>query len=460
MKTKYKYAIFSKKFVDIGNLIFAFYIALIPGLLSLFSLIGFNSLLNKDLLVLFTIMYLIFLLFTSVDIFVYKSNIRKFLKNFKKPPVIIVLVFLFWVLLASIINNSFNISLLYIFTYVFIFLCFSSLNKKHIKLVVNTAIVVVVFSCILGFFDPMGLNTPGFRKYYLPFSLQFENPNYIASVVAILMVVILNFFNNSKKWYEYVLYSLAFLILTFYIFLNGTYSAITAFILASVFNIIFLWVKNKKCPWKMILLFSSLFPIMFLVDLYPNIPFLRTCDYNFFLETCAIIDNIFGTDFLGLFNIDYIVGSDGWGRGELIGNATDACFSSFRNFFFGLGAGNTHEFRPHNNYIALFLEYGFFAMALYATLIVYYFYKVIKSRFNANNFGYICAVIAYLFRSMFGSIIAVEYIYFLIVFAISVNLAEDKTKIESNKIKSNIETQNHQTDDNEVDMGFSLEKKE
>lgn len=421
------------------NLFFAFFLVFCP----VFSIItdAFNYRLINELLLLFLVLYVIFQLLNLSNIFISKSNQKLFLSKIKKFPVIVSLLILFLTILSCIVNNVFNEYFFVIFSYFCVFICFYSLDKKYYKLLLNSAIVILALSCVLSFIDPRGEFIWGFSaELDFPFSLQFINPNYAGSIIAVIIVVCINFFNLSKKQYENILYGIAFIIFGVYLFLNGSYSPITAMIVAIVFEIIFLWIKNKKCPLKILLLFLCIIPIIFLVDLYPNISELRTCEYNYFLETCAVIDNILGSDILSLFGIDSIIGSDGWDRGSLILESIIACFASLKSFFFGYGAGGAYTYHPHNNYIDVFIEFGFVTFVLYIMLIVYYVYKLIKSRFNMFNFGIVCAIIAYFFRSMFGGIIPIEYLYFLIVFAISANLTVDNSK---NKDTTNVENINN-----------------
>jgi len=411
-----KEEIFIKKISNIINLILGLFVALVPLFMTLLALVGIEIDANQPM-TLFAILYFIFLCFSSINIFISKTNRDKFIENIKKPIVIVAFALLLWIFIASCVNGIFNDYLLYYISYFLFFICVYLLDDKHFKILFNTMLIVVATSCILGMIDPMSQFIPGFRKYNYAFSIHFSNSNHSAYIACVLAIIIFNFFYNSKKVSAHIYYLILYVIFSMFLFLNGSYAPIFALFVVEIFQVIYLWIKLKKCPVKMLCLLLALIPLCFLSDLYQNIANIRTCQYNFFLESVAVFDNYFHTNLLDLFGIESIAGADGWDRGDLRNNSFAHIASSFKNFVFGSGAGYCYELAPHNVLICLWLDFGLFAPLLLITIFVLLFIKHCKLKFNALNFCYVSALICELIMMQFGQIFPCSFVYFILVVA-------------------------------------------
>ena len=69
-------------------------------------------------------------------------------------------------------------------------------------------------------------------------------------------------------------------------------------------------------------------------------------------------DNIFNTDILSIFNIDSVSGADGWDRKELLIASWNSIKESPLGFILGQGAGHFYNTRPHNIFLATWLDFG------------------------------------------------------------------------------------------------------
>ena len=402
----------SKKFERL-NILFAFYIVLMPVLSVVLGCIGVNFNLSNQLFF-WTIFYMGFL-FVCLLVVAYKREKIGF--NFKNKYVVMSLVLLLWISISSIINKNFSIDLLFYLGYFCIFICFYKLDKKFFNLLLNTLIGCMVVSCVLGFIDPFGEFIPGFNSNAAPMSLQFSTANYAGYIVGALTVLCFIKYEFESKSLLSLFYGLSYLVFCFYLFMNGSFIAITAVLMLEIFSTIFLSIKHKKLKCKMLVLFIIAIILCFLVELVPNIEHIRSCKYNYFLECLAVVDNIFNTNILGLFNISEVPGADGWSRGEYAQDSLSKCTSSFKSIVFGNGAGAFYETKPHNALLSLFVDFGIIAPMLFVLLFIFVYRDVVKSKFKNNTYKIICALTCFLVCYIFGSIVYNSFYVFVILLA-------------------------------------------
>lgn len=410
--------IISKKIINRINLILGFILAFIPVFTSLFALIGIELKTLIPLLI-FSIAYLFFLVFISLNFFGSKEYKDRFIQFFKSPIGVVATIMIAWVLLSSIITKVFNLQLIYYLSFVLMFICFYILDKKSFKILINTMFIVIGISCLLGIINPRNDIIPGFIPQALPFSTHFINPNHSSYVATILAVLVFNYFHKSKKIRYNIYYMVLYLVYTFFLFLNGTYASIFALLIVEVFEIIYMWIKLKKCPIKMIALLFTFIALCFLSDIYPNISSIRTCKYNFFLESIAVFDNIFNTNILSIFNIQEIAGADGWDRDVLVLDTFSFLTSSFKVFMFGAGAGCTYTYAPHNVFLGLWLDFGIVVPICLVAIIILLFIKICKNQFNFNNFLSASSLIVSFILLHFGNIFPCSFIYFILTIAMT-----------------------------------------
>ena len=353
------------------------------------------------------------MLFSSLNLLSLSNFKEKLLSVIKKPIIIVLIIMCSWIILSILINGVYNIYLVFLIAYFLVFCNFYIMDKKCLRIVLNTFLIIGATSFILGMINPTNDVVPGFIVQAYPFSTHYRNPNHSAYVAAILAIVVYNYFNKSTKVGHYIYYAVLYSVFSYFLFLNGTYSAIFAVFVVEFFEVVFIWIKFKKCPIKLLSLFILLFPLCFLSDIYPNIANIRTCGYNFFLESFAVFDNIFGTDFLSLFGIDNIVGADGWDRNTLVSETFTHLTSSFHNFVFGAGAGTMYELVPHNVLLSLWLDFGIVVPVCLVIILVLLFIKHCKSQFKLVNFAHISVVITYCIMMQFGNIFPCSFVYFV-----------------------------------------------
>lgn len=407
-----------------ANLIFALFIVAMPLTRSFFDL--FNVEMNIVLqMAIWTVAFGMFLCFSVVfglirGNFNFKNLKNKVIDLFKNWYFIVVALMVLLIIASTIINASFNLELVLIFGYFLIFICFFKLTKPQRKLVINLLLGVIAVCCVMGFIDPLGKWIPSLITDDCGISLQFYNANYIAYIVAMLMVANFYFLNKEKKIWFIVFYSLTYAILGAHLFLNGSFFPIASTFIVEIFMLIFISIKNKKFQYKMLILILILIPLCLLSDLL--VPLygdgVRTCEYNFFVECVAVFDNIFKTDLLQkIFGIDQVIGSDGWNRSTLAKNAINSIISSPKNIIIGGGPGHFYTERPHNLALALAMDFGVLMPILFSLLIIKFFIDCIKSTFSDNLF--VCVmVVSTFFICMFSAAHICYYMYvFLIFFA-------------------------------------------
>ena len=300
------------------------------------------------------------------------------------------------IVLSCFVNNVFSIDVLVYFAYFLIVVCVFNLDNKWQKIIINTFIGVLMFSCVLSFGMPYIKFMTIFNQKNHPMALQFLNPNYSAHIISAITSIVFIMFNGTNTKSKHWFYGVAYFIFTTYLFINGSFIAITALIVVEVFSQIFIGIKYKKFQHKMFILFFVLIPICFLVDLITKIEIIRTCKYNYFLECVAVFDNIFNTNILSLFNIKTIQGADGWSRSELISRAVDFITDNPKIFMFGAGAGTLYSIKPHNLILSLWLEFGILMPILFVALFIMLFIKLIKSKFKEDRFVFTAPIITFL----------------------------------------------------------------
>lgn len=148
-----------------------------------------------------------------------------------------------------------------------------------------------------------------------------------------------------------------------------------------------------------------------IVDL---IPFLyenrATTSANYFVEILGACDSNLGTNILQFFgitdfhgiDISEIAGFDGWGRHELWANSIEKILD---RPFLGYGAGSYLQFRPHNSFFSLSLDFGLLAGICYISIIwclIATFFKN-KSK-NIIQYAFLMAIIVNVIVGLLGSL--------------------------------------------------------
>ncbi len=400
------------------NLIFAIIIAVLPLINSFMDLVGIQSNILFYLLI-WTIIYgIIFLI--SISVKALHSQVVKINFNFFS---IIILSMLVWMLIGSFVNGFSPDTIMYIALFL-VCLCFFSLDEKY-SYITKILLTTIAICCIMGFIDPFNAFMPGFPHTSYPLSLHFMNPNYSASITSCTAIYCFLHLSNdcfeSKKhplkdvWFYF--YAILFLIFTVYLFLNGSFVPISALVLAEIFSIIFFSIKHKKINWIFITFLACTIAICFLVDLVPNIKVIRTCNYNYFLECIAVVDNVLGTKILKLFGIEKIVGADGWDRNELMKRAFEHVTSSPKNFIFGCGAGTFNTFRPHNVFLSLWLDFGVLIPTLYSAFFIGLFVKQLRSPYSVSNTKSSIVVYTFLVSILVSSLVFFSNYIFMVFLA-------------------------------------------
>lgn len=404
----------NQNWIIIANLVFSLFIICMPLEVSLIDLFGLTV--NFDfLLIIYFFIYLIFL-----SVVIYTNSIKIKIKELIKDPIICLIVaLLIWMTISSIVTGSFNIVFLTYLSFFCIVINFISLDSKYKNLVLDIFVGVIVTCCIMGFIDPSSNFMPGFLKGSYDFSLQFFNPNHIGYVIVLTELLIVGLYLKETNIYKKVFYTLSYIVVGIYIFLNGSFGPITAIVIGLVIYFIYLWISKKKFPLEMLCVILLFILLSVLVD---NIPFLsnaRFTHYGYFTECVAVFDNLFNTNLVEIILGKNIIvpGADGWNRGELIAQSFVYLKDSF---IFGKGCGFSNEFRPHNEILYLSLDFGVVAGLIYIALLVLIIIRAFKQSTRLRTILAI-AISCYYFSALFGNITTRSFIYLMFFVGIFMN---------------------------------------
>lgn len=423
------------KIFDILNLVLVFIVILSPIITSLSCLIG----VEMDVLNVLLIFYALFIL---GRIMFYSINFR-FIK-FRKLDLmeILGLSLVVMLIVSALANGAVNVSFVFTLGYVLVFLAFVRLDKKYYKTILWTFITTIVFCSVMGLCDLSNSYMPGFVKNTFPMSLQFYNPNYSAYITVMAIMLIIYVLHTCRGKAEQVLGWCFFTFLNVALFINGCFSAETAMFAGELFLFVYLWIKNKKCPWKMLVCLA--------ISIGASFVWIRgvsTSGANYMFEALAVIDGKLHThlvkDISTFFDkifhtgiIDGVAGSDGWDRDSFKKIAWQNITSSPLMFFFGGGAGYNYEVLVHNVYLQIWLEYGIFNLLLYLSILIVLAVRVFKSGFSSHNifiFTLMCCVV--IVCHYFGCLDPYSFTYYVCLLAICVKNVNEKDKERKNDIE-------------------------
>ena len=399
--------------LQIVNLIFSLFITFLPLLISILDLL-LGTLISWDTLIIF---------FVLVCIIFYAVYFMKFgfrLKDktvFKSPIFYIIMSMLIWIILSCIVTNTLNIGVLVITGYIIAGICVYLLKKEYRIIIINCMIAMMTVCVIMGFIDPYNNFMPGFLTDGYMYSMQFYNPNHTANAVAIIFALVVGMIVHSKVVWQKCLYILSFILLSFHLFLNGSFASLIALFIAMIIYLIYRWKVTKKFPVEILLLICSFCLTSVLVDIIPFLRAIRFQNHGFFVECLAIFDNIFGTKLCLLISGKPTVdGADGWDRMDLWASAIQYISESP---IFGKGVGFSRtELRPHNVILYLCVDFGVVMGLLYIALFVMIIISTFKNHMKTHlTVPLLMSIIAYFVAGLFGNIKTQGFIYFVLVMA-------------------------------------------
>ncbi len=396
-----------------------------------------------------TLFYICSFLFVVVFVIYFVLTVQNLKFGKIKDKLVLTMVILLTIGLTCVLISTFIrgyiINALQILMYVMLFFSVLMLNKKQTKVFLFILISNFALSCLLGIMDPTGYVVPGFQSNHVQSSLFFFHSNYSQAIAVMLIVLTYHLLLKEKNPILTTFYAIYFVLIGLHMFINSSSVGITCVFLIMITNIIVDWIRTKKFPLRLFLIFLTYTSFAFLVELYPGIYYLRSAHYNYFIEMFDVFDNIFGTNLTKeWFNIDFVPGSNGWERDSLLvesiaavwGNSSMGFGERLVNILFGLGGGHIHILRPHNMFVGAWVDFGIiFAISLYAIIILGLVYVIRKFKHNINDImPYVYATIGYLFVTMFGSMIVYHFMYFVIVFALMLNTTKRNHLIEQKRI--------------------------
>ncbi len=414
------------------NLILAFSIILAPIITSLLCLVGLEMDFKNCLL----IIYIVFVIAKIISI----SINARFIK-FRKLDVLEILAISLFVMLcvSEIINSPINAQFIFILGYFCVFSIFSKIDKKYYKTLMYTFVLMMAVCSVMGVCDLNNSYMPGFGDYnydyVYPMSLQFNNPNYSAYITIMAILLCIYILSTYKTKKEQIIFWIAYVVLNVCLFINGCFSAETAMFVGELFLLIYLWFKNKKCPW--------LIWICLLISIGSSFVWIKgysSSRANYMFESLAVIDNNLGTNLVfkvssffdrlfGTGVITEVAGSDGWSRGNFNKLAIEKIFASPKTVLFGYGKGYNNEILVHNIALQIWLESGVICLALYVSILAILVVRLFKTKFSSHNIYMIALMLAVvLVCHYFACLEPYSFTYFMCLLTVSAKSINEKFK--------------------------------
>ncbi len=414
--------LFSDKLFKKAYVFYAFWLVLSPIIETIFCTFGVKFIVMLQ-------MMCITALFFLTKFFEFLFNFRNInLKNKTIIDLLLVVLFL-WILISTIITNTFNFGFMFAICYFASICLFLNIDKKFFKTIAIVFISEMVLDSFLGLIDLENKFIPGFDTENFTMSMQFFNPNWSAVVIIIAEILSLMFMVFSKKTWQKVLLFVGMLVMSLALFVGGSYAPETALFLCELAMLIYLWCKNKKCPWLVLAVLLSTIFVSFAVWFVPAFRNVTTARANYFYETLAVIDNKLGTKlvravstfFNKLFGwdiIDKVLGSDGWGRADLRERAFNAIFANLKTFTIGNGCSFISDLRVHDCYLVVWMEFGTIGFLCYVAIFVMLLVRFIKVKKSPQIVFMFAGFVMMLFESFFCCIEPFCYPFLAVFFVI------------------------------------------
>ena len=422
-----------EKFNNI-NVIFAYIVCLMPLFCILFG--GFvNATFNMQLF-LFFFAYLVFLVF-HLPILVWTKDLKSKIKKMLTFPTIVALVLFFWFILTSIMHNEFGHYFWIYMSYIALYICFRRLDKSHYKKLFYVFVGTLMLSCVLSLIFPNSHDVPGFYTNARGYSMQFANPNFSSYLIGVVLMGVIAILSGKTNTFEKVYLTIAYVLFSWWLYANGSFAPIAGVYGMCVILTIVKWIKEKKCPWKLIAMFVAQIPMALLIDLCPWWTVHRNTSANFLVECLAVFDNIFGTDLYNRAtgNPGALPGADGWDRMDLFRASFAGIFASAYRCIFGYGSGHYGSFGPHNQLVALWVDGGIVYPICLILIIGYWFIRYFKTKFDMKYFVYFAFMITYVFVSYFGSMVYYVFAFIVPIIAVSYTTISHKDEVVDIKAK-------------------------
>lgn len=424
------------KVFDTINLVLAFAIIFAPILTSLICLLGAEiDFLNVQLII-----YAFYIMTKIISI---SLNLRFF--KFRKLDILEILTISLFLMLCvtEIINAPIEFNFIFTLGYFFIFLIFRKVDKKYYKALLYSFILTIAVCSIMGLCDLENNYMPGFEEITYPMSLQFFNPNYsgyITSMAILLCIFVL--FTYKKKW-EQIVFWIVYVVLNVCLFVNGCYSAEFAMFIGELFLLLYLWIKNKKCPWIVL--------ICMLISIASSFVYVHgysSSRANFMFESLAIIDekletklvlkvSTFFDKLFGTGIIEFVDGADGWGRVGAKELAWREITANSHSVLFGYGILYNNNVLVHNVMLQIWLEYGIINLLLYVSILVVLVVRLIKTKFTSYNIFMIAVMIVVIgICQYFGCLDPYSFTYFSCLLSILAKEINEKWRVRKENKKT------------------------
>lgn len=431
------------KVLDTINLVLAFAIIFVPLITSFMCLIG----LNVDYLNVLLIVYFFYIMTKIISI---SLNIRFF--RFRKLDVLEILAIALFVMLCvtEIINAPMVVYFLFTLGYFIVFSIYKKVDKKYYKALLYSFVLTIVVCSIMGLCDFHNSYMPGFTAESYPMSLQFYNPNYSGYITITAILLCIYILNKYKTKWEQIVFWIAYTFLNVCMFINGCFSAETAMFAGELFLLLYLWIKNKKCPWVVL--------VCMIISIGSSFVWIRgvsSSNANYMYEALAVIDNNLHTNLLksvstffdklfGTGVIDRVAGADGWNRTGFKELAWMEITDTPKSIFFGYGAMYNNNVRVHNVALQAWLEYGGINLAIYIAILIVLLVRLIKTKFTSYNIFLLTVVFAnVIICHYFGCLEPYSFTYFVCLLSVLAREINEKWKArKENKLDSPKEIEN------------------
>ena len=426
------------KIFDSINLGLAFAIIFAPILTSLICLLGVEiDFLNVQLII-----YAFYIMIKIISI---SLNLRFF--KFRRLDILEILATALFLMLCitEIINAPISFNFIFTLGFFIVFSIFRKIDKRYYKIFLYCFVLTIAVCSIMGVCDLNNSYMPGFDEKTFPMSLQFYNPNYSGYITTMAVLLCIYILYTFKKRWEQIVFWIAYVVLNVCLFINGCYSAEVAMFVGELFLLLYLWIKNKKCPWIILICM-----ILSIGASFVWIKGYSTSNANFMYETLAVIDYNLGTKLVknvsaffdkifGTGVLEGVPGADGWGRSDAKQLAWKEISTSPNSVLFGYGILYNNNVLVHNVPLQIWLEYGIINLLLYVSIFVVLIIRLIKTGFKSYNIFLIAIMISVLvICHYFGCLDPYSFTYFVCILSILAREINEKWKLKKEGKKAEV----------------------
>lgn len=365
---------------------------------------------------------LILLFFTLLKVFTFKIEVNKYISSYFLVVIILFLIFL--LLNTFLVADNSNLALLGDYyrrqglltqvSYVFWF-CLTLLNlllfknvAQNIKYLLFSVSLSGFFVAIYGFFQYLGFDYFTWQEPVMAGRVisSIGQPNFLASFLILTLFSSIALFFKSKffYWRLFILINIFFHFLVIY--LTSSRAALLSLFIVVILSF-FIFIKKKRL--RLIFTFSALFACLF-VFYFSNSGLVSSFDFN--SGSIFARSQFYSASMKAISKKPFI----GYGL-EQSGSQLVSYYQPEWALF---STVNNYPNRAHNIILDIGLNFGFFGIIIYSSLVFLFIYFLIYLNKEKKNWFILLSLglLAYIISLMFGFPSLATSFYFWLILAI------------------------------------------